>query len=482
MTPEQTQRRATLTSKIQTYRDELQQFADRERYGTVLTDGDQERVTRIQTALERAVDERRPLDQEYLNEVARGARPDQLETGDRGQDAAAHPRQRRDDAAPPHIREARDAGLRAIDQHRDALTGPAGDVLHALVRDPRDRYALAARYLRAVGSEAYLSAFAKVTADPVHGHLRFSPAEVEAMQDVDAIQAERAMAEGTTTAGGFAVPFELDPSVTQTSSGEINPLRAIGRQFTVTTNQWRGVSSDGVTASYDAEAEEVSDDTPTLAQPTINIASGRAFVPFSAELVMDWPGLTGELLRLISDARDQLDAAKFLSGTGTNEPCGLLSIGTAGALGTAQRVLTGGGTAALADLYSLKQAVPARAINNLSFVLHPDYYDTAFQYVAEADATNPKVIAEYGSGLFNRPTRFLSTMDSAGSTTGQQLIIGGDFREFRIADRLGLTAEPVNHVFGTAANRPPGERGLFVWWRTGTGVTAPNLFRHLEVS
>jgi hypothetical protein len=58
--------------------------------------------------------------------------------------------------------------------------------------------------------------------------------------------------------------------------------------ITIGTREWKGVSSAGVTASYDAEAAEVSDDSPRFAQPTITSAMGRAFVPFSIELSMDW--------------------------------------------------------------------------------------------------------------------------------------------------------------------------------------------------
>jgi hypothetical protein len=58
--------------------------------------------------------------------------------------------------------------------------------------------------------------------DPTTGHLRFTPAEVEAVRKVSAVEAERAMSIGTGSAGGFAVPFVLDPSVMLTSTGALN--------------------------------------------------------------------------------------------------------------------------------------------------------------------------------------------------------------------------------------------------------------------
>ena len=64
----------------------------------------------------------------------------------------------------------------------------------------------------------------------------------------------RGMTIGTDAAGGFAVPFTLDPSIMLTSNGALNPIRQVARVFTIATDKWKGVSSAGVTASYDAEA------------------------------------------------------------------------------------------------------------------------------------------------------------------------------------------------------------------------------------
>ena len=61
------------------------------------------------------------------------------------------------------------------------------------------------------------------------------------------------------------------------------------------TSEWKGVSSAGVTASWDPEATEVSDDSPTLAQPVARAEKGAVFVPFSIEIGQDWTWLQQEL-------------------------------------------------------------------------------------------------------------------------------------------------------------------------------------------
>src|SRR5262245_16720400 len=211
---------------------------------------------------------------------------------------------RTDDASPEHVRAAHEVGLRAIERNAGALPAAANDRLDRLVRcgDPTG---LGSRYLAAVASPQYGSAFGKLLAHPTDAHLRMTPSEAGAMRVAAAVMAERAMAEGTGSAGGFGVPYQLDPSIILSSNGALNPIRRLARVETISaSNEWRGVSSDGVIAHWYAEAAEVSDDSPTLAQPTVTIRRASIFVPFSIEVGEDYVGLQVELGRLMSEAED----------------------------------------------------------------------------------------------------------------------------------------------------------------------------------
>ena len=55
------------------------------------------------------------------------------------------------------------------------------------------------------------------------------------------------------------------------------------------------------------------------------------------------------------------------------------------------------------------------------------------------------------------------------ATTGTKLIVAGDFSNYGIVDRLGTTAELIPHLFGAANRFPTGQRGLYVYGRTGAG-------------
>jgi HK97 family phage major capsid protein len=417
---------------------------------------------------------------ERLAEFARSRR--NLESGD-GADFR-HGFTRDDPQQDPRLREARDVGLRAIERHDDVLTAKAADRLDGLVRG-RDPDGSAARYLDAVADSAYLSAFGKLVMDPMSGHLRFSPQEVEAVRKVSAVQEERAMSITTGSAGGFAVPFVLDPSILLTSTGALNPIRQVATVTTISgAREWRGVASDGVTASYVAEATVATDASPTLVQPSIVTYQWRVFVPFSIELGQDWPELQGELVRLASDARDVNDATQFLTGAGTTSPGGILNIGGTGGLTTTQRVQTAvSATYAVGDPWLLKAQVPPRFISTSTYAGSPGLWDRTYRFVAQGSTTEPRQFSDgdRGGDFVGRPKIEWSTMVNT-TTTGSKIMIAGDFSGYNVVDRLGVTAELIPHLFTASQGLlPSGQRGLYVYGRTGAGVTKPNAFRYLEV-
>ena len=163
----------------------------------------------------------------------------------------------------------------------------------------------------------------------------------------------------------------------------------------ISTNEWRGISSDGVTAAYGAEPSVASDGSPTLAQPVVTTAKWKVFVPFSIEL-----GRTSRRCRTSSsgwsiDARDVNDSTMFYTGKGTAQPRGIMTD-----LSASQRVATSGATAfAVGDPWLLKAGVPARFIDNATFAAHTETWDTAFRFVG-GNSTEPLQFDEGRGGAF----------------------------------------------------------------------------------
>jgi predicted phage gp36 major capsid-like protein len=55
-------------------------------------------------------------------------------------------------------------------------------------------------------------------------------------------------------------------------------------------------------------------------------------------------------------------------------------------------------------------------------------------------------------------------------------VLSGDFKQFVIVDRVGTSIDVIPHLFG-AAQRPTGQRGFCMHFRTGSNVLVPDAFR-----
>jgi HK97 family phage major capsid protein len=341
------------------------------------------------------------------------------------------------------------------------------------------------RYLLATGSPAYKRAFTKsLTLGMQHSLTRDEQA---ALSNVRA--AERAMSL-TTTSGGFAVPFVLDPTVIRTSDGAINPYRQISNVINITVDEWRGVSSDGVTAAFAAEAAAATDASPTLAQPVVSTEKAFAFIPFSIEIGQDWGAFAGEMAGLISDGKDVLEATKFALGSGTNEPFGVITGATT--------VFTASNTNSLvvADIYGVHNALGPRFRQNAVWTINNAVGDRIRQLdtAGGANLWTPNLTqASAASGSFTDgrmgdnllgKAAFESTALSGTFTTGQKIAVIGDYsRMFKIVDRIGMSIDLIPHIFGAAqGNLPTGQRGLYAYWRVGAKVLHANAFRVLKLA
>ncbi|MDP2712102.1 MAG: phage major capsid protein [Solirubrobacteraceae bacterium] len=363
--------------------------------------------------------------------------------------------------------ELRDRAMRSIESASFAATAGDEDRVRSGVEALIEDNPAVARHLLTTGSPNYRSAFRKtIMGQPLTGD------EIRAMSL-------------TGASGGFAtLPFQLDPTIIKTGALAINPYRDIARTVTVSgTNSWRGVASGAVTASFDTEGSQVSDDSPTYAQPSITCFTARAFVPFSYELGEDYPNLLSDLGGLIAEAKDQLEATEMTHGDGTTEPQGILVGASVAAIPTAAA-----NALALADVYSLDNALPARHQANASIVLNRVTAnrirvlagtDRAFgpdAQLSPATGTNKQLAYHLlGYPVYQSP-------DIAGTLVDDAVIaVHGDFSRYVIVDRIGSTVEVVPNLFG-ANGRPTGQRGLMCHWRVGAGVVDAQAFRKLAVT
>ncbi|MDT0387910.1 phage major capsid protein [Streptomyces dubilierae] len=339
---------------------------------------------------------------------------------------------------------------------------------------------LTARWATAAGDPAYETAFAKLASDPERGHLLWTREEGDAYRRAVAVRDEMRAMSLTGNAGGHMVPLTLDPAVILTSDGSANPLRRISRVVQTATNEWRGVTSAGATAEWIGESQEVADGSPVLAQPAIPVHKGDSFVPYSFEVGMDAVDLLGELRLVLVDAADQLMATGYTTGTGVGQPTGIVTA----LAGTSSEINTGGTEAMVAaDAYTLQNALGARWQPNAQWVAHLATINTFAQFETANGSLKFPELRVSPRQLLGRPMNELSNMDgsiNAAATANNYVMIYGDFNNFVIVDRIGTQMELVPHLFG-ANRRPTGQRGAFLWFRTGSDSVNDSAFRMLDV-
>lgn len=278
-----------------------------------------------------------------------------------------------------------------------------------------------------------------------------------------------ALAVGTNTQGGFLVPTHLDPSIILTNDGTANALRPISRVVTLTTgNTWNGVSSAGVTASWDAELAEVSDDSPSVANPSIPVYKGAAFVQASFEAFQDISSLASDVMMMFGDAKDRLEGAAHCTGSGSAEPTGIFTAIDASGNET---VTTTAATIGLVDLQAQRRAVGQRFRNRSTWVTHPEWMDEVKRLGTAVSASfTTDLTASNSEQLLGRPV--VETDDAPNTATTTALddrFVLGDFSNFVIVDMPGsVSVSFIPHMFDTTTNLPNGVAGWYMYWRGGS--------------
>jgi len=356
------------------------------------------------------------------------------------------------DATPGEVRSrglaAIEKGAYAKDEHRERA--------EQLVRSLDSSVALR---IAATGSAEYERAFGKMLTDP--SGFSLTAGEREAFTRAASL---------TSNAGGYAVPSIIDPTLILTSDGSANPFRQISRVVPITNDKWRGVSTAGVTASFGAEATAITEGSPTLAQPTVTAHKAKAQIDYSFEIGMDYPGFTSDMLMLLNDAKDQLEATKFAvgAGDGSNEPFGIVTA----LAGTASEINVAGseGVFAGVDLFALEEALGPRFRDNASWLANKSIYNKVRQFDTAGGASLwERIGAGMPGQLLGYNAYEASAMDGVwdvAATANNYIAILGDFRNYVIADRIGMSVELVPHrVDGDG--KLTGQRGLLAWWRVG---------------
>jgi HK97 family phage major capsid protein len=315
-----------------------------------------------------------------------------------------------------------------------------------------------ARHMLLTGSPEYQEAFRAYLADPQG-------------------EAQRAALTLNTASGGYLLPYVLDPSILLTNTGSANPFRRISRVVQTTSNTWNGVTSAGVNAAWITEGTIATDTTPTVSNVVVTPQKASAWVFGSYEVLED-TNFGEQLPALLADAKDRLEEAAFATGAGSG--------------GVPQGIITGATTVyttattlvyAIADVYGIHANLPPRFRNapgaawvmNVVFINQTRQLDTAggASFWTNLGRGQPE-------SLLGAPIYESTTLSAGPLAVGTLFAVFGDWNQFIIADRVGVSLiyEPL--VKQTGGILPGGQAGWYMFWRTGSTVAVPNAFRVMK--
>jgi len=326
---------------------------------------------------------------------------------------------------------------------------------------------------RAASDPAYLSAFARIICQgSSEALLKLNDEERAAVARVSRMSSRDMSLDNS----GFIPPSFVDPTIMINGTGTSSSLRSVAKVVATTSENWRGVVSQGSAAQWTPELTEVGDNSPTLREISIPTHKATTFIgPVSFEILQDWNGMVDAMRGLLESARADLENEAWVNGSGTNQPFGLLTrleALTDYHIGTSTQ-----GEIGQVDIYSVAAAVPPRMRPSSSFVASLSVIDQVRQ--TQTDSVG-SYLQQMGDGygftiLGKRVVESAEFPEFVGGTNEATFLAVGDFSNYIIADRVNSArVSLVPHLFGTTNNRPIGASGIFFSFRSGGDLAITN--------
>jgi len=346
----------------------------------------------------------------------------------------------------------------------DSAAADAKQRMNQLLQMDNVHAPLIARHMLLTGSEEYRRQFKEYV-------------QAEGRIQGDLVRTAMSLTAGN---GGVLVPFFLDPTIILTNAGVTGPIRKISTTKTIATKAWEGVTSAGVSASWTAEGTQTGDATPTYVQPIITPVKADAWVFGSYEVFQD-SGFAAELGRLLADAKVRLEEAAFATAnTGATIPRGVVAAVAAVTASIVTSATTG--AFVIGDVYNTSDAVNPRQEDALAWLANKKIFSKVRQFDTSGGGG---FWANLGMGqppeLLGQSAYKCSTMTGT-VASGNNILLAGDFSEYYIVDRVGMSVIYDPLIRSTGSNRPTGQAGWYAFWRVGADVVNADAFRLLQLN
>lgn len=284
-----------------------------------------------------------------------------------------------------------------------------------------------------------------------------------------------ALKEGADPDGGFLVPDEFENQLIQKLQ-EANVLRTISHVIQTNSGEHKipVVASEGTAAWLDEE-DAYTESNTQFSQVSLAAHKLGTLIKVSEELLNDsafdlMTYLSGEFGRRLGNAEEQA----FLTGTGTNQPTGILT-DTNGASAGSTAAKTD--TLTFDDLIDLFYSLKAPYRQNAIFLMSDDTVkairklkDKNDQYVWQ-----PSVQAGQPDRILNCPVYTSPYMPNLAA--GNKPVLFGDFNYYWIADRQGRTFKRLNELYAVT-----GQVGFLGSQRVDAKVILPEAIKTLAMA
>lgn len=284
-----------------------------------------------------------------------------------------------------------------------------------------------------------------------------------------------ALKEGADPDGGFLVPDEFENQLIQKLQ-EANVLRTISHVIQTNSGEHKipVVASEGTAAWLDEEAAYTESNTQ-FSQISLAAHKLGTLIKVSEELLNDsafdlMTYLSGEFGRRLGNAEEQA----FLTGTGTNQPTGILT-DTNGASAGSTAAKTD--TLTFDDLIDLFYSLKAPYRQNAVFLMSDDTVKTISKLKDKNDqyVWQPSVQAGQPDRILNCPVYTSPYMPNLAA--GNKPILFGDFNYYWIADRQGRTFKRLNELYAVT-----GQVGFLGSQRVDAKVILPEAIKILAMA
>ena len=294
----------------------------------------------------------------------------------------------------------------------------------------------------------------------------------------------KALSESLDTEGGYTVPVDFQAELIR-QLADFTFVRGMATQRvtsrdSVSLPRLKGATggdanifSSGATITWGGETVAVTETNNAFENVVVPIYKMRALIKISRDLLDDSAvNIEQEVMTSLLESIGLEEDRVFIAGTGVLRPRGITLDSDITTVSSATA-----STVKADDLFDMISSLPTQYAKNASWTLARATWNTIrklkdgmgqYLWVPGIERGSTQTLLGY-------PVNLCPFMPSV--TTGNNAVILGDYKYFRIYDRPGMAVQRAGELY--AEND---QIGIFVRRRLGATVTVPQAFRMLAIS